>query len=422
MSSKIAGRLRIRNAAQLVVVARGKPFLRGAEMRTVEVIVNGSLAVDDNGDITHVGTTSEVLQATAEVSYATDIDASGKCVLPGFVDCHTHPVWSGDRCHEFIIKLNGATYLDVQKMGGGIGFTTRHTKASSEDELLALLRARLRRMAQLGTTTIEGKSGYGLEKDTEMKMLRVLHRAQQEGPIDIVSTFLGAHSVPTGMTSDEATDAVIRMIPELQQQKAEGRMNPENIDVFCETGVFSVDQSRKILLAGKAAGLGINFHGEELSYLGSGELAGEIGARAVSHLEHVSDAGIVAMAAADSFAVLLPATAYVLRIAQPPARRIIDGGVPVALGSDFCPNAHNLSMPFTMNLACVAMKMTCEEALIASTLNAAASIHRERHCGSLEVGKWGDVVLLNAASWEHVIYEMVDPPIEAVFKKGLRIA
>lgn len=412
-------RLRILHAAQLVAVTtRGQLFLRGAEQNTVEVILDGGVVVGNDGNILFVGSSAEVETQSAGYTFDEDIDATGRCVLPGFVDAHSHPVWSGDRCHEFKLKLAGATYMEVQKAGGGIAFTVRHTAASTEEELGVLLRQRLDRMLRCGTTTAEAKSGYGLEKDTELKMLRVIHQAKGRHPIDLVSTFLGAHAVPAGMTSEQATAAVLEMIPVVVAERDAGLNDVENIDVFCETGVFSCDESRRILAAGAAAGMEINFHGDELSALQSGELAGELSALAVSHLEHVSPEGIAAMARRPTFAVLLPTTVYVLRIAPPPTRAFIDGGVPVALGSDFCPNAHCLSMPMTMNLACVLMRMTCNEALVAATINAAASIKRSHVCGSIEVGKWGDLVLLDAPLWEHVIYEMGDAPVTAVFKKG----
>lgn len=223
----------------------------------------------------------------------------------------------------------------------------------------------------------------------------------------------------TGMTSDEATEDVIkRQIPALIEEKKKGTINPEQIDVFCEKNVFTPEQTRRILEAGKEAGLLINFHGDELTYTGSCELAADLGATAVSHIECVSDQGIKAMAEKGVVGVLLPTTAYVLRLKPPPARKLIEAGVPVALGSDFNPNAHCLSMPQTMNLACVLMHMTLEEALVAATLNSAAAMGKSDTYGSIEVGKQGDFVIVGAPTWEHIIYEMGDPPIDAVIKAG----
>jgi imidazolonepropionase len=413
----------LRNAAQVVqVVAHQQRLLKGkSACNALDIICLGSLLISGDGNIALVGPTADVDSAIAERGLQVDhvMDCTGKVLLPGFVDAHTHPVWSGDRCHEFVMKLAGATYLEVQKAGGGIGFTTRSTRDTSEDELLSLLITRMNRMMRTGTTTLEGKSGYGLETDTELKMLRVLHRADVAHPLTVVSTFCGAHAVPAGKSSQEATRDVIDVqLPAVLRERDEGKNSVKAIDVFCETGVFSHNESYEILEAGRAAGLRLNFHGDELSCTNSGELAGKVGAHAVAHLEHVTPEGIAAMAAVDCFGVLLPSTAYVLRIAPPPARALIDGNVPVALGSDFCPNAHMMSMPHTMNLACVLMHMTVEEALVAATINSAASLGISDVCGSLEVGKWGDVVVLDATKWEHIVYEMVDPPICAVLKRG----
>ncbi|EGG25124.1 imidazolonepropionase [Cavenderia fasciculata] len=413
-------KLYIKNATQLVTVSKdNKPFLVGKEMSNVEIIENGSLIVDEKGVIVDVGKEQDIGPKYRDAEFERVIDASGKSVIPGFVDGHTHPVFAGDRVHEFAMKLAGATYLEVQQAGGGITFTVNHTRQASEDELLSLLQPRLDRMLRQGTTTIEAKSGYGLEKDTEMKMLKVLHRANKIHPVEIVSTYLGAHSIPKGSTAAQATqDIVENQLPELARLRAAGEISPANIDVFLEKGFFELDDTRRILEAGKALGLEINFHGDELSYMASGELAGELKARAISHLEKVSEEGMKTMAATPTFGVLLPTTAYVLRLEAPPARRMIELGVPVCLGSDFNPNAHCLSMPFVMNLACVLMKMNMNESLIAATLNSAASLNISNTHGSLEVNKFGDMIVIDSPRWEHIIYEMVDPPILNVIKKG----
>jgi imidazolonepropionase len=217
---------------------------------------------------------------------------------------------------------------------------------------------------------------------------------------------------------DACKNVLNEQIPELIALKKDGQISVENIDVFHEKGVYETDETRRILAAGKEAGLSINFHGDELHPMASAELGGELGARAISHLEEISDAGIKTMAKKKIFGVLLPTTAYVLRIKPPPARKMIEAGVPVALGSDFNPNAHCLSMPFVMNLACGLMRMTLNEALVASTINAAASLNRSETHGSIEVGKRADLVILDHSDWRHVIYEMVDPPIAATIING----
>jgi len=412
----------VRNAAQLVIVCSGgQHYKAGKEQDKVEVIENGTIIVGHDGNIAAVGTDEELSREEAfrTATYEVDLDATGKVVLPGLVDGHTHPVWAGDRVHEFAMKLAGATYMEIHKAGGGIGFTVEHTRLASEEQLLELCLQRLQRMLRLGTTLVECKSGYGLETETEMKLLKVLHAAKSKTSIEIVANYLGAHSVPKGSSADEATDDIIKnQIPALKDLIAKGQISPELIDVFLEKGVFDQDQTKRILQAGLAAGLKLNFHGDEINYMGAGELGGELAALSISHLERVSDAGIAAMAKRPTFAVLLPTTAYILRLEHPPARKMIEAGVPVALGSDFNPNAHCMSMPMVMNMACVNMKMTMNEALVAATINAAGSLNKGATHGSLEVGKVGDLLILNAPRWEHLVYQMVDPPLEHVIKKG----
>lgn len=391
-------------------------------MDQVAVLYDGGVLVDDHGRIAAVGPSNDIERLSQGATIQTSIDAKGKCLLPGLVDGHTHPVWSGNRCHEFKLKLAGASYLEIHKIGGGIGYTAKCTASATEEELTDLVVGRLKRMLRFGTTTCEVKSGYGFDIETELKELRVLKKAEDLQPISLVSTFLGGHSVPPGTTSAAHTKLIVEaMLPKVLEEKEKGLNNVSCIDVFCEKGVYDQSETKAILEAGKSAGLLMNFHGDELNPMQCGELAGEIGAHCVSHCEHVTEEGIAAMAKKPTFAVLLPTTAYVLRIAPPPARRLIEGNVPIALGSDFCPNAHSVSMPNAMNLACVLMRMTMNEALVAATINAAASLGKSDVCGSIEVGKWGDLLLLDAPLWEHIIYEMVDPPIEAVFKMGKEV-
>lgn len=415
--------LRVQNIGQLVTVcANGEKVKAGSAMDEVALVKQAGLVVGHDGRIVAVGPEESIQQEYAHRTFASVLDAAGKCIVPGLVDGHTHPVWSGDRVHEFKLKLKGATYMDIHKMGGGIGFTVRHTRASSEDELLGLLLKRLDRMLRLGSTLIEAKSGYGLDVETELKMLRVLHRAQKLHKIDLVSNFCGAHSLPENMNQAEATQFVIeKQLPAVIAAKKAGSISPELIDVFCEKGVFETKASLAILEAGQAAGLQVNFHGDELNPTASAEMGASINSLAISHLEHVSEQGMLDMAEKGTIATLLPTTAYILRIEPPPARALIEHKVPVALGSDFNPNAHCMSLPFVMHLACVNMKMTLNEALNACTINAAASIGRADDYGSLEVGKFADFLVLDTDAWEHLIYELVDPPITDVFKAGQSI-
>ncbi|XP_061663967.1 probable imidazolonepropionase isoform X2 [Syngnathoides biaculeatus] len=325
----------------------------------------------------------------------------------GLVDAHTHPIWAGDRVHEFAMKLAGATYMDVHRAGGGIHFTVERTRAASAGELLASLSGRLERAWRAGTTLVEVKSGYGLDLAAELKMLEVMEEARRALPINISSTYCGAHAVPRGKSLEEATRDILQVqLPALKERMAAGTLRVDNIDVFCEEGVFDVPSTRAILQAGKEMGLNANFHGDELSPTNAAELGAELGALAVSHLEEASDRGIAAMARAETAAVLLPTTAYVLRLRQPRARAMLDAGVIVALGSDFNPNAYCCSMPIVMHLACVNMRMSLPEALAAATINAAYALGRSHTHGSLEAGKDGDLLLVNAPRWEHLIYQL----------------
>lgn len=422
-------------------------------MGAPHIITDGCMIVGHDGTIVACDTTAAVTADAAfkDATYERDVDVEGQdvSIIPGFCDAHTHPVWAGDRCNEFAMKLAGATYMEVHAKGGGIGFTVKHTRAASETVLRDLLHDRMTRMLRYGTTLMEGKSGYGLDLDTEVKQMRVMQlmsgaaqdaacddgkRAAKKAKtaasdtaagyrphdVEVVVNYCGAHSVPKPETAAEATRRIVDVdLPAIVKLTKEGYIKPEMIDVFCEKGVFEHDDTETILRAGIAqAGLDVNFHGDELSYTASAELGAKLNARAISHLEHVSDAGVTAMAASKTAAVLLPTTAYVLRIEPPPARKLIDSDVVVALGSDFNPNAHCLSMPHVLNLACVTMKMTMEEALVAATLNAAYSMCREKTHGSLAVGKQADFVMIGHKDWRHIVYEQIDPPIAAVYKRG----
>lgn len=415
-------RLKITNAQIVTVCQNNELFKSGTSQNEISIIENGTIIVNHDGLIHDLGPTVdlELKYPSSSTTFSTEIDGTGKSIIPGLVDGHTHPVWSGDRCHEFSMKLSGATYMDIHKMGGGIGYTVGKTRESSQEELEALFLQRLDRMVNQGTTTIEAKTGYGLDTETEIKMLKVINKVakEQSEKVDIVPNFL-IHSIPKGKTAQETCEYILNdQLPTLEKGIQSGELQCELVDIFCEKGVFEIEESRAILTKAKEIGLLINFHGDELHPIKSAELGYDVDALSISHLECISDEGIEKMAEKNIFGVLLPTTAYILKLVPPPARKMIEKGVPIVLASDYNPNAHCLSLPFVMNLGCVMMKMTMNEALVATTINAAASLNKSKTHGSLEVGKFGDMVIIGASNWEHIIYEMVDPPIEYVIKKG----
>jgi imidazolonepropionase len=318
------------------------------------------------------------------------------------------------------LKLAGATYEEVHAAGGGIGFTVKATRAASEDELLQLALQRLDAMMRGGTTSCEIKTGYGLDWATELKMLRVANRAAAAHRMDIKTTYL-VHAVPKGVSSQEVAATVCsKQLPELRQLVDAGELSLDFVDVFCERGFFSRDDTRRVLETAQSLGFRTCFHGDELTDMSCGELAAELNVSSVSHLEMLSAAGVAAMARSGVHAQLLPTTAHLLRLPSPPARALIDGGAPVCLATDFNPNAYCLDMPTAMGLACVHFKLSMAEALVASTLNAASSLGMAETHGSLEVGKQGDCVVLDAPSWEHVVYQM-RAPIGEVYKGGVDV-
>ncbi|KHJ94198.1 imidazolonepropionase [Oesophagostomum dentatum] len=401
-------------------------YLKGDDMTKIKILSDPkhglAVLVSKDGIIAEVGTEQEVLRIKGDYEVETTIATNGGILLPGFVDGHSHPVFAGDRVHEFAMKLAGATYMEVQAAGGGIHFTTSKTREASEDYLLNEFKKIAHCMLKNGTTTLEAKSGYGLDTNSELKMLRVLSRAADETPLEISATFCGAHAVPKGSTEDEHVELICNeMLPAIEKARSAGKLsNLENIDAFCEKNVVEVDSTKKIMEKGKKLGLAINFHAEELTNIGGAEMGASIGARAMSHLEHISDAGIKAMATSGTTAVLLPSTAFILRLTPPPARKMIKSGVIVALGSDFNPNAYCLAMPMIMHLACVYMHMSMEEALVAATINSAHSLGRGRSHGAITNGSSGYGNFTCREEWTSgllgkVIQETVPAEIEDIW-------
>jgi imidazolonepropionase len=354
----------------------------------------------DEGTIRWVGPES---QLPAEFHDAERLDAGGRLVIPGLVDCHTHLAFGGWRADEFEQRLLGRGYLEIARGGGGIASTVRHTRAASEQQLTVRAAGFLEEMLALGVTTVECKSGYGLDLDTELKLLRVYRRLAAEQPVRIVSTFLGAHIVPPEFRGDPegyVTLLIERMIPAVGQEKL-----ATCCDVFVEESAFSGSQARRILTAGRRAGLAAKIHADQLSSCGGAELAAEVGALSADHLEHISDAGIAAMAAAGVVAVSLPLASLYLQQSPMPARRLIQAGVPIAVATDFNPgSAPTYHLPLAMMLACTLQSMTPAEALKGATIYAARAVGREEMAGSLETGKAADFAVIDAPDVNHWLY------------------
>jgi len=407
--------LLIIHASELVTLRGPERARSKGEMSQLSIINDGAVAVSD-GVIADVGKTSSILKDHGATG-THRIDASGKVVMPGFVDAHTHLVFAGSREFELELKAKGKSYLEILQEGGGIYRTVADTRAASQEELLRQSAARLESMMAHGSTTIEVKSGYGLDKAVELRMLEVVRRLNERYPADLVPTFMGAHVVAPEFRGrpDEYIEFVVsEVLPEVARTNA-----AEFCDVFCEKGVFSVDQSRKVLMAGKALGLVPKVHADEIQHSGGAELAAEVGAISADHLVRPSDDGIMAMARKDVVGVLLPGTPYASMSKEyADARRLIDLGVPVALGTDLNPNCWNESMQFTISLACHKMRMTPAEAITAATINAAAAIGREKKIGSIEASKRADIVILDIRGHAQLPYRFGTNLCSAVIKHG----
>jgi imidazolonepropionase len=407
-------RLIIKNASELVSPS-GYKAKAGVEMSDLHVIKNGEVIVED-GLIVAVGNTYDLVSAELEKN-STVIDATGKTVLPGFVDSHTHFIFGGERSEEYMWRLQGQDYMSIMQQGGGIINSVKATRGTSESELIELGRKRLESMLRYGVTTVEGKSGYGLDLETELKQLKVMKSLNEGQPVDIVSTFMGAHSVP--LEYKGRADDYINYIIEEVLPKIEGEKLAEFCDVFCEANVFSIDQSRKLLLAAKSLGFKLKIHADEIVALGGAGLAAEVGAVSADHLLMASDAGLMAMKAAGTVATLLPATAFSLREPFARARYMIDSGLAVALATDFNPGScFTESIPLIIALSTLQMKMSIEEVITALTLNGAAALGRADKIGSIDLGKVGDLVIHNCPSYKFLAYHIAYNNVETVIKNG----
>jgi imidazolonepropionase len=348
------------------------------------------------------------------------LDATGGCILPGFVDPHTHPVSAGSREDEFNRRLRGETYMEIARGGGGINATVRATRAAGRDQLLAGALARLDTFLLHGTTTIEAKSGYGLDLETEVEMLKVIHEAQRRHPVDLEPTCMAAHEVPPEYRHDPEA-YVSQLITKIHPEIARSGLATA-VDVFCEEGVFDIDQTRRILADATHHGWRIHLHADELTPLGGAQLAVELGALSADHLICVTPQGIEALAGSETIAVLLPGTSFFLRTSYAPARDMVAAGCAVALATDLNPGSSPTeSMPTIMALACLVMGLTVEEAVTAATLNAAAALDRADDLGTIEEGKRADVLVLHQPTYHHLVYHYGVNPIRHVVKNG-RIA
>lgn len=402
----------IKNAEELLTLS-----LSSREESGLGIIRNGAVAIKE-GRIFWIGKTEELSEKLFLNRKGREIDATGKVVVPGLIDSHTHLIFAGSRENEFEQRIQGLSYLEIAERGGGILSTVEATRKASFDELLLLGKKRLDRMLSKGITTLEAKSGYGLSLQDELKILKVMKALQENHPIEIVPTFLGAHTVPREFR-DARTRYIDLLTKEMIPKVAQERL-AKFCDVFCEEKAFTVEESKKILETGKQYGLIPKIHADQLSPGGGAELAAEVNAFSADHLEYVSQEGIKKMAEKGVTAVLLPGASFFLSMKKyPPARDMIEQGVPVSLATDLNPGSSMTeSLPLMMTMGCTMFKMTPKEVIQATTVHAARSIGREKEIGSLEVGKQADILLLDIPNYRYLPYHFGVDHVEKVIKKG----
>jgi imidazolonepropionase len=404
----------LRNAAQLVgVTGPDETRTAGPAMSELGVIPDGAVVIEGEA-ITWVGPTAKLPPPPpgAEV-----LDVTGRVVMPGLVDSHTHLIFAGSRADEWEQRLRGRTYQEISARGGGIRSTVEQVRRASRDELKALARPRLRRLLEFGVTTVEVKSGYGLTPADERKCLEAVADLNAEGPLELVPTFLGAHAVPPEYRDDRA--GYLRLLCDEMLPEVARCGLAEFCDVFCEAGAFGLAESKRVLRAARSLGLRSKLHADELTALGGAELAAEVGATSADHLLCVSDAGIEALAKSGTVATLLPGTAFFLGVDYAPARRLIERGAAVALASDCNPGTcPTENLPLVGAMACARMGMLPAEALNALTLNGAAAVGRGERLGSLAVGKQADLVVLSVPDYRHLFYHFGVNHVWRVVKRG----
>ena len=409
----------IHSARQLLTLTGGPQ--RGRELGRLGIIEDGAVLIREER-IAAVGASKQLRTAHPNEP---GLDASGCVVMPGLVDPHTHVIWAGDRAREFEMRLEGAKYLEILAAGGGIISTVKQTRGALVEELMAQTRPRLERMFAHGTTTVEAKTGYGLETEAELRLLEALLALDREGPVEIAITFLGAHAIAPEFREDPQgyTDLICKtMLPAVRdwwQAHAHGKPLPF-VDVFCETGAFSLEQSRQILARARDLGFGLKIHADEFDNLGGASLAAELGAVSADHLVKTSDADISALARSGTVAVALPCTPFGLAEHEyTPAGKIIDAGGLLALATDCNPGtAWNESMQFVIALACRALGLTPAQAIAAATINAAEAIRRAATIGSIEVGKQADLLVLDVPEYRHLGYRFGTNLAKQVVKRG----
>ncbi|MFX1477546.1 MAG: imidazolonepropionase [Promethearchaeota archaeon] len=407
----------ILNANELITMNTmfGAPRI-GKEMKELAIINDGAIAIKDDR-IIFVGTSDELISKYTIGKIPEKIDASNKLVTPGFVDPHTHIIFDGTRENELAMKLEGKTYLEILKEGGGIMNTVRETRKASLEKLVHNGKKILDHMISNGTTTVEVKSGYGLNTENEVKLLKTAKILNEEHAIDIVPTFMGAHAIPEEYENrtDKYIDLIIsEMIPRVVKENL-----AEFCDVFCEKGIFSIEQTRKILETGKRYGLKPQIHVDEIVDLNGARLAAEVNAIQASHLLKSNKQGLEALAEAGVIATLLPGTPFCLMLNDyAPAKKMIDLGIPIALATDLSPNCWTESMQMIITLACYKMKLSPAEALTASTINSACAIQRQDEVGSLEIGKKADIIIFDVPNHNFIPYHFGVNLVSKVIKSG----
>lgn len=413
-NNKRKGDLLIENIGELVTVAGSTR--RGREaMRDIRVLSGPASVLIRDGKIVYAGPAADCPQVEPEVER---IDAEGHCVLPGFVDSHTHLVFGGFREDEFQWRLAGESYMSIMEKGGGIAATTTATREASAEELTEAALLHLRSMLRMGVTTMEAKSGYGLDKETELRQLEVAKRLDEMQPIDVVSTYLGAHDIAPEYEGDPDgyIDFIIREMLPLVKEKGLAR----NVDIFTEKNVFDLEQSRRLLSAAQDMGFATKMHADEIYPLGGAGLAADLCCLSADHLLKISDKDIDKMAKSQTVSTLLPLTAFSLMDDYAPARKMIDAGCAVALASDLNPGScFSCSIPLMIALATIYMHMSVEEAVAALTINAATALGLQDEIGSIEEGKAGDVVILRYPSYKFLSYHFGMNIVETTVKGGI---